>query len=48
MTLDDLFVSKQELAEAVQAQLKDAFEKFGIEITASPVTDIGKKLLKID
>lgn len=40
LELDALFTTKQELAEAVQSQLKEAFGEFGITIISSPVTDI--------
>jgi regulator of protease activity HflC (stomatin/prohibitin superfamily) len=40
MPLDDVFTSKTELSEAVQAQLKEAFESFGLSIISTPITDI--------
>lgn len=40
MPLDDVFTSKTELSEAVQSQLKEAFESFGLSIISTPITDI--------
>jgi regulator of protease activity HflC (stomatin/prohibitin superfamily) len=40
MPLDNVFTSKTELSEAVQAQLKDNFESFGLSIISTPITDI--------
>lgn len=44
LSLDSLFVSKQELADSVQSQLKEAFEKFGIEITGKRDAAIAKAM----
>lgn len=38
--LDDVFITKDEIAHAIQAQLSVPMREFGIEIVSSPVTDI--------
>lgn len=36
----DVFVSKNELSEAVEKELSENFESFGIEILSTPITDL--------
>jgi len=38
--LDDLFLVKEELANAIRRELQDSMDKYGFQIIATPVTDI--------
>lgn len=40
MVLDDIFISKTELGDAVQAELAKSFSSFGVAIVQTPITDI--------
>lgn len=39
-TLDEIFIVKEELSQAIKIALKNTMEKYGFEIVATPVVDI--------